>query len=686
MTFLAPLFLLGALAIAGPIVVHLIRRSTKEQTPFSSLMFLQPTPPRVTRRSRLENLWLLLLRCLVILLLAVSFARPLFQQHAPPPVPADAPKRSIILVDTSASMKRGDLWKNAQERVEHHAKEAAPADEVALMTFAGVTTTLVSFEQWRSTPLDERVPVLLQRLQAAQPSWAATNAGAAMLEAAELLDAGRDAAARGEIILISDFQEGAKLDGLQGFGWPKGARVVLDPLQTDLVDNASAQWLADQRVAAEGEAKLRLRVQNAPAATREQYRIQWQPAPPAAGLDVYVPAGQARITHAALPPQGAEKILLSGDAVDFDNTLFVVPPEPAKLKVLFLGKEQPNDAQGALYYLHRGFPSTQQQTIEVTARPPDPPPAAFELQEARLIVLGEGLTEATITAAREVANNGRIVLYPMASAAAGPALARLLGVPEVKTAEAPPNKYALLGSIDFTHPVFAPFADPRYSDFTKIRFWKRRVIALDALPEAKVLARFEDQSPALMQVPAGRGSVVVLATTWRPADSQLALSSKFVPLLLSLLEQSSGSQSRRAQYFVGDPVPIADGPQPFKVRAPSGSETEVAAGAMFTATDEPGVYRITPGDARFVVNLSPEESRLQPLDAGRLTALGVPLQQEDAKSEEASVPNPAAIQAAEVESRQKLWRWLLLGALAVLLLETPIAARLSQPSRQPVSP
>jgi hypothetical protein len=32
-----------------------------------------------------------------------------------------------------------------------------------------------------------------------------------------------------------------------------------------------------------------------------------------------------------------------------------------------------------------------------------------------------------------------------------------------------------------------------------------------------------------------------------------------------------------------------------------------------------------------------------------------------------------------------LWRWLLLGALAVLLLETPIAAKLSQLPRQPVS-
>jgi hypothetical protein len=686
MTFLAPLFLLGALAIAGPIIAHLIRRSTKEQTPFSSLMFLQPTPPRVTRRSRLENLWLLLLRCLVILLLALSFGRPLWQQAAAPPPAPDERKRSILLVDTSASMRRGDLWKNAQARVEALVKKAAPTDEVALLSFGRSTTPLVSFDQWRSTPVDERVPMLLQRLQTTQPTWATTNLGSAMLEAAELLDAGRDAQAHGEIVLISDLQEGAKLDGLQGFGWPKGIRVVLEPVQTDLLDNASVQWLSDQSAAMEGKTKLRLRVQSGPEAKREQYRVQWQPpAPATAGVDVYVPAGQGRIAHAPPPPQGADKVLLTGDKVDFDNTLFVVPPEPAKIVVLFIGKDQPNDPQGALYYLHRGFPSTAQQVIQVVARPADPPPSAFELQQARLLVLGEGLTEAAIGVAREVAKSGRIVIYPVASASAAPAMAALLGVPQVKVEEAPGGKYALFGSIDFTHPVFVPFADPRYSDFTKIRFWAHRKLSMDGVPEAKVVARFDDQSPALVQVPVGRGSIVVLATTWRPSDSQLALSSKFVPLLLSLLEQSNGTQVRRAQYFVGDTVPMADGPQGFKVRAPSGKETEVAAAGMFTATDEPGVYSITPGDARFVVNLSPEESRVQPMDAGRLAALGVPLQEEQGTTLEKAAPTPAAIQTAEIENRQKLWRWLLLGAVAVLLLETPIAAKLSQVPRQPLS-
>jgi len=80
MSFLAPLFLLGAAALALPVLFHLIRRTSREKITFSSLMFLQQTPPRMTRKSRLEHIFLLLLRCLVLCLLALGFARPFLQR------------------------------------------------------------------------------------------------------------------------------------------------------------------------------------------------------------------------------------------------------------------------------------------------------------------------------------------------------------------------------------------------------------------------------------------------------------------------------------------------------------------------------------------------------------------------------------------------------------------------------
>src|SRR5947207_10692536 len=103
MSFLAPLFLLGALAVALPVIFHLIRRTTRERTPFSSLLFLRPSPPRLTRRSRLEHLLLLALRCLVIGLLAAGFSRPFFRKAMPAADPHAGSRKTVLLVDVSAS-------------------------------------------------------------------------------------------------------------------------------------------------------------------------------------------------------------------------------------------------------------------------------------------------------------------------------------------------------------------------------------------------------------------------------------------------------------------------------------------------------------------------------------------------------------------------------------------------------
>ena len=40
--------------------------------------------------------------------------------------------------------------------------------------------------------------------------------------------------------------------------------------------------------------------------------------------------------------------------------------------------------------------------------------------------------------------------------------------------------------------------------------------------------------------------------------------------------------------------------------------------------------------------------------------------------------------ATEIEARQKLWRWLIVAALVVLLLETMLAGRLARVVPQPV--
>ena len=125
-------------------------------------------------------------------------------------------------------------------------------------------------------------------------------------------------------------------------------------------------------------------------------------------------------------------------------------------------------------------------------------------------------------------------------------------------------------------------------------------------------------------------------------------------------------------------MPLPPGAQPLKVRKPNGTEIDAAAGSAFGGTDEPGIYEVTPGPLRFAVNLSPDESKLTPFGPERLTSVGVPLASTLKPALPRSPEEAAHAQAAELEGRQKMWRWLIVAALAALLIETLLAGRVSR--------
>jgi hypothetical protein len=118
------------------------------------------------------------------------------------------------------------------------------------------------------------------------------------------------------------------------------------------------------------------------------------------------------------------------------------------------------------------------------------------------------------------------------------------------------------------------------------------------------------------------------------------------------------------------------------VLLPDGSRKELPAGTTnFPDTMMPGVYAITSENPlrTFAVNMAPSESRTAPLSAEELERLGVPLSRgEQAKAIE--VARKVVWQNAELENRQKMWRWLLATTLLVLLFETWLAGRTGRTS------
>ena len=167
-------------------------------------------------------------------------------------------------------------------------------------------------------------------------------------------------------------------------------------------------------------------------------------------------------------------------------------------------------------------------------------------------------------------------------------------------------------------------------------------------------------------------STLPLGAGWNPADSQLALSSKFVPLLQTILEWSGGATTAHSQFQIGEsiPSPVANG-EALTWRKPDGKVVTLAAGIPFTETDVPGIYTVTAGakTQRFAVNLPVDESRTAPLSPDDLARLGVPLRSASVFPAAQAPGIQRHLQEAELESRQKLWRWLIVALLAATLVE-----------------
>jgi Aerotolerance regulator N-terminal/von Willebrand factor type A domain len=696
-SFLTPLYALGLAVLAAPVIFHLIRRSPRGQVPFSSLLYLSPTPPRLTRWSRLDNLFLLLLRAIALGLLVAAFTRPFLREEARYGAGGDERRLTALLIDTSASMHRGELWREARARADEVIAACRPGEEIAVFSFDRATHALLGFEESATLDLARRQALARAQVDRLEPSWGGTNLGQALIDAvAAVVDAPHSsensALTRGRVVLISDLQQGSHLEALGEFEWPADVELELRAI-SDSGSNASLHMLAEPAFAAGlgGRAEHRVRVFNDASSRREEFELSWVDEKGAAvskAIPVYVPPGESRVVRVPRPAPGqsSRRLCLRGDTRDFDNTLFVADEQRNSVKVVFLGPNTVDDPAGLFYYVQRAYAGSAERSVEVVSESPQ---AAFIMEPSRppaLVILASETTPGNIQQLKRFAQEGGTLLY--VALAPGPAvtLAGLADVAPWNIEEAPAGRDVMLSEIAFDSTLFAPLAGAQFNDFTKIRFWKHRRCSADNLGAGRVLARFEGGDPALIEKSIGKGTLLFLASGWQPADSQLARSSKFVPLLTALLDGRSRRPAVAASYTVGAPVPLpaaVGATTELSVHRPDGTTVKISPEkTVFSATDVPGVYSLeTPeGRCSFAVNLDPAESKTAPLHGETLEQFGCRLVSPSQKKIDQE--RLRQMHNIELEERQKLWRLLILAVIGVLIVETLVAGRLGV-ARQP---
>src|SRR5687768_17873864 len=97
MEFLAPVWLAAAAAVAVPLLLHLMRRRIGTRVDFPAVRYLARAEREHSRKLRMRNLLLMLLRVAAVLILTAAAARPIARLAGGGPAPATV----SILVDNS---------------------------------------------------------------------------------------------------------------------------------------------------------------------------------------------------------------------------------------------------------------------------------------------------------------------------------------------------------------------------------------------------------------------------------------------------------------------------------------------------------------------------------------------------------------------------------------------------------
>jgi hypothetical protein len=127
---------LGALAVASPIVIHLLNKRRFKIVDWAAMDFLFEADKKNRRRVQLENFILLMLRCLAMLLIGILLARPFLPSSVASIMQKKQEYERVILLDDSLSLKvvNGDLpamevSKNALKDLMKNLAESSDSDD-----------------------------------------------------------------------------------------------------------------------------------------------------------------------------------------------------------------------------------------------------------------------------------------------------------------------------------------------------------------------------------------------------------------------------------------------------------------------------------------------------------------------------------------------------------------------------
>ena len=672
MTFAHPAMLLGCLAALIPTVVHLFNRQRPKAHRFAAIAFVLRSHRRTVYQVRFRRFLLYLMRTLLLLAVPVALARPQMRTGATQLMP-QGPQATILVLDASMSMQYStgkSLFEVGKDLARRSLDAARTKDQVGLLVCSDTST--------RSAPTFDRLKIK-DAINSAQVGFARADLNRCLDIAAAELEKSPAGGKRLEI--ISDFTRSALNLNLPP---PR----VMSPNGSGVAPEMVIKNVAENLPPLTNSAVTRLQLE--PSQTLGPGGYQFKVtlfnlnAQPSRDVPVTLVIDHQTVAKSFvdLPAHGtAEKIFarrfseggdfsgevrLDADALPADNVYPFFLNVPSLIRVLVVN----------------GSPST--------SRPDD---EAFFV-EAALAAPGASVVSTVKDSGAAWREDflSYDVVFLLNVQAPTPEVARRLsrfvdgggGLFISMGDQVDPGSYnqdfpdllpralwlvksekTRLIEVDHSEFIFAPFIGPSAESLTGSRFTRYMLMEGASKPSAKILASFEDGTPAVIVRNHGRGKVLVYNATVGRTWTDFPLRPSFLPFIQRVarfLSQKS-EQAEQNEVRVGRTAfPALTRPERAKYfegptgRRESGDSSPLLQPGLYRAFDSAG--RKVP-EQNFAVILHPEESDLSQIPITEL--------QRYFKSSGAS-----AFGSGD-EPRAPWWRWLMVAAGFAFIVESVLS-------------
>lgn len=705
--FASAWMLLWAAAASIPIVLHLLNRRRQQTVSWAAMQLLLQVIEKQSKRIRVEQLLLLILRSLILIVFALALARPYFTPSLGDGV-TNLPSSTfkIIVLDTSYSMgyreQQQTRFTIARNRAMELVRQAGEGHAFAVVTLGQPSQAIVSRASFDADAVIGAISKIKLQAGGGDLEAALSKIQDLIQQASNIQEIPQEV----EIVFLSDFGRDTWADATSGSlqrllsELAQKHRVVYDSLASGIPENVAITSMKSQKTRGIRDQSMlvELAVANFSPKSLVQLPVQLESnGQTLVSQLVDIPAMGTKLLRMEIKPSQAGAWPLTAripdDRLMVDNRRDHIVEVREAYRVLCI--ENPyNDARILKAALQ---PDTRTRTSLSVSSMSQVEASAADLNSFDAIVLNDltSISESQFARLSNFVQQGGslICMFGTHTDAANWNALSAMSSPVLGFQLNNPTEFADLriDPQDYSSAIVAPFAD--YPDAGLLttpvfRVWSIR--PADGLDHPLVTElSLQGNRPLVVRHRWGAGNVACLLSAPQTGNSRtdadpwnaMAAWPSFVPLMQQLVQHVLDGYAQDFNRLVGQPLTGTLSPTStvsgLSVLRPDGQTESIATSASdgklrwsYSKTDEQGIYQVTQADSLqpHAVNIDPIQSDLSYVAVDLLPkSVAVP-------QDQLTVRTTSTGGEAASPRREYYWVHIVLAILAVLLVTESVLA------------